>query len=93
MDTRGDHFTVTVNGRGYAKREDAGLALQRLLADRLTATPPETVGPAVEVGTLGSLRVAGQAITTIADEIRVGIPDAHIELTYAHEECATPIPP
>ncbi|HET6753328.1 MAG TPA: hypothetical protein VFH23_05180 [Jiangellaceae bacterium] len=77
---------MTVDGRDYTKRRDAGDALQRLLSGRLTATPPETVGPAVKIGTLGSLPVTGQAITTIADEVRLGIADAHIELTYTREE-------
>jgi outer membrane murein-binding lipoprotein Lpp len=85
-DTHGDRFTMTVDGRDYTRRGDAGDALQRLLSDRLTATPLETVGPAVKIGTLGSLPVTGQAITTIADEIRLGIADAHIELTYRCEE-------
>jgi hypothetical protein len=71
-DTHGDRFTMTVDGRDYTRRGDAGDALQRLLSDRLTATPLETVGPAVKIGTLGSLPVTGQAITTIADEIRLG---------------------
>jgi N12 class adenine-specific DNA methylase len=85
-ETRGDRFRMTVDGRDYTKRGDAGDALQRLLSARLRATPPETVGPAVKVGTLGSLPVTGQAITTIADEVRLGIADAHIELTYTREE-------
>jgi hypothetical protein len=49
---------------------------------RLDQTPPETNGPTVEIGTLAGLTVTAQAITTIEDEIRVAIPDAHIEVTY-----------
>jgi hypothetical protein len=36
----------------------------------------------VELGTLAGLRVTGQAVTTIEDEIRLAIPQAHIEVTY-----------
>ena len=45
-------------------------------------TPPETSGPTTEVGTLGGLPVTAQAITTIEDEVRVAIPDAHVEVTF-----------
>lgn len=86
VDTRGDRFSMAIDGRTHTKRTDAGLHLQRLLGDRLDATPPETSGPSVKVGTLGGLDVHAQAITTIEDELRLTIPAAHVELTYtAHE--------
>jgi len=81
-DTRGDRFAMTVDGRHHTMRVEAGEHLQRLLAGRLDQTPPETTGPANPVGVLGGLPVTGQAITTIEDEIRLAIPDAHIEVTY-----------
>jgi N12 class adenine-specific DNA methylase len=86
VDTRGDRFAMTVDGQNYRKRADAGVRLQRVLGERLDATPPETSGPAVPIGSLGGLDVHAQAITTIEDEIRLTIPAAHVELTYtAHE--------
>jgi len=81
-DTRGDKFAMTVDGHHHTKRVDAGEHLQRLMAERLDQTPPETNGTAVEVGTLAGLVVAGQAITTIEDEVRISVPDAHIEINF-----------
>jgi len=52
------------------------------MADRLDQTPPEINGPIIEVGTLAGLAVTAQAVTTIDDEIRLAIADAHIEVTY-----------
>lgn len=86
VDTRGDRFAMTIDGQTQSKRVDAGRCLQRLLGERLDATPPETRGPSMQVGSLGGLDVHAQAITTIEDEIRLTIPAAHVELTYtAHE--------
>jgi hypothetical protein len=82
VDTRGDRFAMTVDGHRHSKRVDAGEHLQRLMADRLDQTPPETNGPTIEVGALAGLAVTAQAVTTIGDEIRLAIPDAHIEVTY-----------
>lgn len=81
-DTRGERFTMTIDGQTHTKRIDAGEHLQRLLQHRLDHTPPETSGPTSEIGNLGGLAVTAQAITTIEDEVRVTIPDAHIEVTY-----------
>jgi N12 class adenine-specific DNA methylase len=81
-DTRGERFTMTVDGQTHAKRVDAGEHLQRLLQRRLDHTPPETSGPTTEIGTLGGLPLTAQAITTIEDEVRVAIPDAHVEVTF-----------
>ena len=53
-----------------------------MLRKRLDRTPPETSGPTTQVGTLGGLDVHAQAITTIEDEIRVTIPDAHVEARF-----------
>ncbi len=82
VDTRSDRFAMTVVGHRHSKRVDAGEHLQRLMADRLDQTPPETNGPIVEIGTLAGLTVTAQAVTTIDDEIRLTIADAHIEVTY-----------
>jgi N12 class adenine-specific DNA methylase len=82
VDTRGDRFAMTVDGHHHTKRVDAGEHLQRVMVDRLDQTPPETNGPTVEIGTLAGLGVVGQSVTTIDDEIRIAIPDAHIEITY-----------
>jgi hypothetical protein len=81
-DTRGVAFAMTVDGRRYTKRVEAGEYLQRLLLDQLDRTPPESTGPMVEVGTLAGLMVTGQAITSIEDEIRLAVSDAHIEIVY-----------
>jgi N12 class adenine-specific DNA methylase len=81
-DTRGERFTMTVDGQKHSERVDAGRHLQHLLQDRLDQTPPDTTGSTSEVGTLGGLAFAVQAITTIEDELRVVIPDANIEVTF-----------
>jgi hypothetical protein len=86
VDTRGDRFTMTIDGRSYTKRTDAGTHLQRLLADQLEATPPESTSEVRDVGVLGGLRIAAQAATIIEDEIRVLIPDANIEVTYTRHD-------
>lgn len=81
-DTRGDRFAMTIDGRMHTKRVDAGEHLQSVLRKRLDRTPPETSGPTTQIGTLGGLDVHAQAITTIEDEIRATIPDAHIEARF-----------
>lgn len=81
-DTRGDRFAMTVDGHRHSKRVDAGEHLQRFMADRLDQTPPETNGPTIEIGTLAGLTVTAQAVTTIDDEIRLTVPDVHIEVAY-----------
>jgi N12 class adenine-specific DNA methylase len=81
-DTRGDRFAMAIDGRWHRKRVDAGQHLQGLLQQRLDETPPETSGPTTQIGTLGGLDVHAQAITTIEDEIRVTIPDAHVEARF-----------
>jgi len=85
-DTRGEQFAMTVDGQTHTKRVDAGEHLQRLLRHRLDQTPPETNGPVAEIGTLGGLAVTAQALTTIEDEVRVAIPDAHIEVTFLADD-------
>jgi len=86
VDTRGDRFAMTVDGRSHSKRVDAGDHLQRLLRERLDQTPPETSGPTVQIGMLGRLAVHAQAITTIEDEVRVTIPDAHIDVRFLTDD-------
>ncbi|HTN99900.1 MAG TPA: hypothetical protein VL068_04425, partial [Microthrixaceae bacterium] len=81
-DTRGERFTMTIDGRSHTKRVEAGEHLQGLLQRHLDRTPPETSGPVSQIGTLGGLTVTAQAITMIEDEVRVAIPDTHIEVTY-----------
>lgn len=92
VDTRGEKFAMTVDGQRHGKRAEAGKEVQRLMSDRLAATPPETTGHSIEIGHLGGLTVTGQTITTVADEVRIAIPDAMVELAYsAHEwEVADP---
>ena len=85
-DTRGDRFAMTVYGSTHTKRVDAGDHLQRLLRYRLDQTPPETSGPTVQIGTLGGLTVHAQAITTIEDEVRVTIPDAHVDIRFLTDD-------
>jgi hypothetical protein len=86
VDTSGDRFSMTVVGSTHSKRVDAGDHLQRLLRERLDQTPPETSGPTVQIGTLGGLAVHAQAITTIEDEVRVTIPDAHIDVRFLSDD-------
>lgn len=82
-DTRGDRFTMTIDGRTYTKRVDAGEDLQHLLRHRLDQAAPETSGPLAEIGHLGGLAITAQAVTTIEDEVRVAIPDALVEVSFA----------
>jgi hypothetical protein len=86
VDTRGDRFAMTVDGSTHTKRIDAGDHLQRLLRERLDQTPPETSGPTVQVGTLGGLATHAQASTAIEDEVRVTIPDAHIDVRFLADD-------
>lgn len=81
-DTRGERFTMTIEGRTHTKRVGAGEHLQLLLQQRLDQTPPETSGPAGQIGNLGGLTVHAQATTSIEDEVRVTIPDVHIEARF-----------
>jgi len=81
VETRGDRFTMTVDGTSHTKRVEAGEHLRRLVQQRLDETPPESSGPVSEIGMLGGLVVHARAITTIEDEARLTIPDAHIEVS------------
>ena len=81
-DTRGDRFRMTIEGRPHDKRVDAGQHLQRVLQRQLDGTPLESSGPKAEIGRLGGLTVTAQAVTMIEDEVRVAMPDAHIEVTF-----------
>jgi N12 class adenine-specific DNA methylase len=92
VDTRGDRFAMTVDGRHHAKRMEAGADLKALLAERLHATPPETRSAVLETARLGGLTVASQTLTVIEDEVRLVIPDAHIELTYNRHDWQTADP-
>lgn len=92
VDTHGDHFTMIVQGRPFTKRMEAGAALKSLLTGRLRATPPDTSTPLVEIGRLGGLVLASRTLTVIEDEVRLLIPEAHIELTYTRHEWKTADP-
>lgn len=92
VDTRGDRFTMTIAGRTYSKRTEAGAKLKALLAQRIETTPPETTTPLTDVATLGGLSVAAQTSTVIDDEVRVVIPDAHVEHTYNRRDWQTADP-
>jgi N12 class adenine-specific DNA methylase len=91
-DTRGDRFTMTVDGQTYTKRMDAGANLKTLLAHRLESTPPKTPTPLVEVAALVGLTVAAQTSSVIDDEVRVVIPDAHVEHIYTRRDWLTADP-
>jgi hypothetical protein len=86
VDTSGDRFSMTIDGSTHSKRVDAGDHLQRLLRERLDQTPPETSGPTIQIGTLGGLAVHAQGVTTIEDEVRVTIPDAHIDVRFLTDD-------
>ncbi len=92
VDTRGDRFTMTVDGTHHTKRTDAGAHLKALLADRLHATPPETSTVLAETATLGGLAVFSQTTTVIEDEVRLVLPDAHIEVAYRRLDWQTADP-
>jgi N12 class adenine-specific DNA methylase len=92
VDTHGDRFSMTVDGRHHTKRMEAGADLKVLLAGRLEATPPETASALIPTATLGGLTVASQTITLIEGEVRLVVPDAHIELTYNRHDWQTADP-
>jgi N12 class adenine-specific DNA methylase len=92
VDTHGDRFRMTVDGRHHTKRMEAGADLKTLLAGRLEATPPETTSALVPTAVLGELTVASQTIAVIEDEVRLVIRDAHIELTYNRHDWQTADP-
>lgn len=88
-DTRGDRFTMTIDGRRHTKRAEAGEHLRDVLASRLTATPPETTTEPEPVAQLAGLNVLGQTITVIENEVRALVPDMEIELRYVEHEWRT----
>ena len=51
---------MTVDGHRHSKRVEAGEHLQRLMAEHLDRTPPETNGAVHDVGSLGGLTITAR---------------------------------
>ncbi len=82
-DTRGDRFSMTIDGTRYAKRADAGQQLHRWLAAaarRQTAEEGETLQ-----ATLGGLEVRA-GVDRRFGEVWIESVDAGVELRYAVDE-------
>lgn len=86
VDTRGDRFAMVVNGEEFTSRGDAGNRLRTLLADRLAATPANTIPEPSAVGQLGGLDVLAQTITEIEDEVRLLVPEANVDERFLKDE-------
>lgn len=81
-DTQGDRFRMTIDGRTYDKRVEAGKHLQRVLRDLLASTLPETIGEIREIGHLGGLVVTANAVTTVDDEVHVRLSAINADANY-----------
>ncbi len=92
VDTKGDQFAMTIDGQHHTKRVEAGADLKARVIERLDATPPETSTSRTQLGTLGGLTVTAQTSAIIEDEVRLAIPDAHIELVYPRHDWQTADP-
>jgi len=87
VDTRAERFAMTVEHTRHTRRPDAGAHLRRLLTERL-ATLPAGPEASSEVGELGGFSLTAGADRLIADEVRVAIPDAAVEVRLPVEELA-----
>lgn len=92
VDTRGDRFGMTVDGRTYTKRTETGANLKALLANQLDASPPETTTPVEQVGAVAGLPVSAQTTTVIEDEVRLIVAEAHVEISYNGRDWQTADP-
>ena len=81
VDTRGDAFAITVDGRHHAKRVDAGEHLIDLVTQRLKAADA-ALGQPIEIGQLAGLDVQVRGGGLRGEEICLLIPDASIERRY-----------
>jgi hypothetical protein len=89
VDTSGDKFAMTVDGRRHAKRAEAGGHMRDVLAARLAATPLETTADHRGVAQLAGLDVDAQTITVIENEIRLIVPDTEVNLRFVEDEWRT----
>ena len=91
-DTRGDRFTMTIDGRLHTKRRQAGEHLGDLLARQLASTPPEATGKPHPIAQLGGFDIHAQAITVIEDELRILIPPPRTSRACADTTGRPPTP-
>jgi len=91
-DTRGERFEMTVDNTVHTKRTEAGAHLKNLVGDQFAATPVGTRGDLLPVGQLAGLDIHAQIVTIIADEIRLAIPAADIEIVYKPDDWQTAEP-
>lgn len=91
-DTRGDRFTMAIDGRYHTKRKQAGEHLRDLLAQLFASTPAGTTGEPRSIGQLGGLDIHAQANTVLEDKLRVLIPATEDELRLRRHDWETPDP-
>jgi hypothetical protein len=89
VDTSGDKFAMTVDGRRHAKRAEAGEHLRDVLVARLAATPLETTVEHQGVAQLAGIDIDAETTTVIENDIRLRVPDTEIDLRYVEDEWRT----
>ena len=82
IDTRGDGFSMTIDGIRHKKRADAGAHLLRLASNLLTEAPPGGVAQR-DFGLLAGLGVTLEADRRIGDEVVLVVLDAEVDLRLA----------
>ena len=91
-DTRGDRFTMTIDGRHHAKRKHAGEHLRALLAQLVASTPAGVAGKPRPIAQLGALDIHAQAIRVFDDNLHILIPAIDDELRLRRQDWETPDP-
>ena len=90
-DTRGDRFTMRVNGSSFDKRTEAGAELQFLLGRELKATTRGSTREPLPVGELAGFALTATVDRRIDDEVRLRLGDV-IEVTMTATEIANSDP-
>jgi hypothetical protein len=80
-DTRGDAFRMTIDGRTFAKRAEAGARLAAAATELLRTTGYGQTRVA-KVGRLAGFDVEVEVTRVIADEITLKVPDASVEARW-----------
>lgn len=80
IDTSGDRFAVTLDGRRFTKRVAAGEALKTLGTIRLDNTPAGERSNTVTVGELGGFPITLTATKVLQPEIIVTLDDTPVEI-------------
>jgi hypothetical protein len=86
-DTRGDRFSMTIDGARHTKRADAGTHVLRLASDFLADVPPGATARR-DVGEMAGLAVAIEVDRRIGQEVVLLAPDADVDLRLPASELA-----